>query len=84
MLAIVKKTGGDGEKPEMYPLRYIEDFFPAPQASSDGRSDFTAVRAFFITLLSAWFLRGGGWFGLGACVNAVYAVKRGMRSNKWE
>jgi hypothetical protein len=51
MLASVKKTRGDGEKPEMYPLRYIEDFSPAPQASSDGRSDFAAARAFFITLL---------------------------------
>jgi hypothetical protein len=29
----------DGEKPEMYPLRYIEDFPPASQADSDGRSD---------------------------------------------
>ena len=54
MLASVKKTRGDGEKPEIYPQRYIEDISPAPQASSDGRSDFAAARAFFITLL-----RGG-------------------------
>ena len=46
MLASVKKTRGDGEKPEMYPLRYIEDFSPAPQASSDGRSDFAAEEPF--------------------------------------
>jgi hypothetical protein len=37
---------GDGEKPEMYPLRYMEDFSPAPQASSDGRSDFAAEEPF--------------------------------------
>jgi hypothetical protein len=30
----------------MYPLRYIEDFSPALQASSDGRSDFTAEEPF--------------------------------------
>jgi len=41
-----------GEKPEVYPLRYIEDFSPASQADSDGRSDFAAARAFFNTLLS--------------------------------
>jgi hypothetical protein len=51
MFASVKKTLKAGEKPEMYPLRYIEDFSPASQADSDGRSDFAAARAFFITRL---------------------------------
>ena len=46
MSASVKKTREPGEKPEMYPLRYIEDFSPAPQASSDGRSDFAAEEPF--------------------------------------
>jgi hypothetical protein len=46
MLASVKKTRGDGEKPEIYPLRYIEGFSPSPQASSDGRSDFAAAEPF--------------------------------------
>jgi hypothetical protein len=59
MLASVKKTRGDGEKPEMYPLRYIEDFSLSPQASSDGRSDFAAARVFFITLLSNFLLCSG-------------------------
>jgi hypothetical protein len=46
MLASVKKTREAGEKPEMYPLRYIEDFSLSPQASSDGRSDFAAEEPF--------------------------------------
>ena len=46
MFASVKKTRGDGEKPEMHPLRYIEDFYPSPQTSSDGRSDFAAEEPF--------------------------------------
>jgi hypothetical protein len=46
MFASVKKTREAGEKPEMYPLRYIEDFSPASQTDSDGRSDFAAAEPF--------------------------------------
>jgi hypothetical protein len=32
----------DGEKPQMYPLRYIEDFFPSSKLKSSPRSAFAA------------------------------------------
>jgi hypothetical protein len=37
---------GDGEKPKMYLLGYIEDFSPSPQASINGGSDFAAEEPF--------------------------------------
>jgi hypothetical protein len=36
----------DGEQPQMYPLRYIEDFSPSLQLKSNPRSAFAAGRGF--------------------------------------
>jgi hypothetical protein len=36
----------DGEQPQMYPLRYIEDFSPSLQLKSNPKSAFAAGRGF--------------------------------------
>jgi hypothetical protein len=36
----------DEKKPQMYPLRYIEDFFSSRNSKSSSRSAFAAGRGF--------------------------------------